>query len=279
MITVQGPGLIKLDYGPMQMTIKACSGKQPMEVAVMAAADYAVEILNELARYKHIARKPQADIDGSSEYPVVLQNMIAAVTRSGDVTLTPMAAVAGAIADLVADYLAAAGATKVIVNNGGDIALRLRDDETVTVGVAPVIGGGYTHLLQVKAGDGVGGVTTSGLGGRSFTKGIATAVTIAAATAVLADACATSAANAVYTPHPGIKLDFARTIDPDSDIGDHLVVCGVDDLPPRIIRQALVNGYNHALRFYEDGLIRGAGLFIYNWGMMLPENFVAPIML
>lgn len=277
MIIDQGPGLVKVDYGPTQMTIFASCDQQPMEAAVTKAANYGIEILDKLAQYKHIAKKPQSEIVDSDEYPAVLQKMIASVKQSGDSTLTPMAAVAGSIADMVADYLQAMGATKTFVNNGGDIAVRLQGKETLTVGLAPVIGGNYTHLLKIGAGDGVGGITTSGLGGRSFTKGIATAVTVTAPTAAFADACATSIANSVYTPHANIKLDYAGNIDPDSDIADHLIVCEVTDLPPDVIQEALLNGYHHAQKLYAGKLITGAVLFYYNWGIMLPENFISPV--
>ena len=276
MIAVLGAGRIKLDYGPMQMTIAASRDQYPLAGAVQEAARYAMAVLDDLARYKDVARRPQAEIIIKREHPEILRQMIAAVVRSGDATLTPMAAVAGAIADLVADFLLAAGATKVVVNNGGDIALRLQKEERLTVGVVPVIGAGYSHRLQIKAGEGIGGIATSGLGGRSFTKGIATAVTVTAATAAAADACATSTANAVYTPHPGIKLDFAKNIDPDSDIGDHLVVCGVDDLPPDVIRAALANGCEQAQKYYERKLIGGAALFFYHWARLIPEAFILP---
>jgi len=274
-------GAITLDYGPMQMTIQASRDGQPLQPAAADGAKYAATLLDGLARYKHIARKPQSELVTSceySDYPEVLQKMITAVRQSGDVTLTPLAAVAGTIADMVADYVvAAAGATKVIVNNGGDIALRLIGKETVTVGVAPVIGSSYTHVLRITANDGVGGIATSGLGGRSFTKGIATAVTVAAPRAAMADACATAVANAVYTPHPTIKLEFAKNIDPDSDIGEHQVVCGVDDLPPEVVEKALLHGYQAGLTFYHSGHISGAALFVYNRGIMLPANFISQL--
>jgi uncharacterized protein len=273
-------GVITLDYGPMQMTIQAGRNGQPLQPAAADGAKYAASLLDSLARVKHIARKPQSEFVNCeySGYPEVLQKMITAVRQSGDVTLTPLAAVAGTIADMVADYVvAAAEATKVIVNNGGDIALRLSGHETVTVGVAPVIGSSYTHVLRITANDGVGGIATSGLGGRSFTKGIATAVTVAAPRAAMADACATAVANAVYTPHPTIKLEFAKNIDPDSDIGEHQVVCGVDDLPPEVVEKALLHGYQAGLTFYHSGHISGAALFVYNRGIMLPANFISQL--
>lgn len=277
MITVESPGFVKLDYGPMQMTIVASLNGQPQTTAVKTAAALAIKLLEELTVFIGEARKPQAEITDNDEYPEILKIMIDAVRRSGDTTLTPMAAVAGSIADMVADYLYSTGATKVIVNNGGDIALRLSNQETVTVGVAPVIGGSQTHILHVKAGDGIGGIATSGLGGRSFTKGIATAAVVTSSRAAIADACATSIANATYTPHSSIKVGPAGNIDPASDIANHVVVYEVGDVPAEIAKLALYNGYNQARDYYQRKLIAGVALFICNWGVMLPENYISPV--
>jgi len=277
MITVENPGFVKLDYGPMQMTIFASFHGQPQTEEVKTAAMFAIKILDELAAFRQEAGQAQAIITDKDEYPEILKNMIDAVRRSGDATLTPMAAVAGSIADMVADYLYIAGATKVIVNNGGDIALRLADHEMVAVGIAPMIGGRQTHILHVKAGDGIGGIATSGLGGRSFTKGIATAAVVASSRAGIADACATSIANATYTPHSSIKVGPAGNIDPTSDIANHVVVYEVGDVPAEIAQQALYNGYNLAQDYYQRKLIAGVALFICNWGVMLPENYICPV--
>ncbi len=277
MIEVTRPGGVSLDYGPMQMTIYAARRGQPLTEWARLGAEYAVQILGELAAYKETAKKPQALVQVDDGYPPVLNEMIAAVKGSGDETLTPMAAVAGTIADLVADYLVGLGATKVIVNNGGDIALRLDADETTTVGIAPAIGSWPSHYLRVAGTDGIGGVTTSGQGGRSFTKGIATAAVITAERAAIADACATSVANATYAPHPAIKLEYAGTMDPESDIADHLVVSEVGDVPTAVVYAALENGYRRAAELYSGGLIKGAALFVGERGLMLPATLLAPM--
>lgn len=166
MITITAPGTVKLDYGPMQMIIAAQGESGPLSEAARQAALYAMTILAELAEYRQIAAKPQQEIAGAANLPVALKRMIAAVQTSGDTTLTPMAAVAGTIADLTADWLAAHGAVKAIVNNGGDIAVRLTGTQTTRVGIAPAIGHKPTHMLALDAGQGIGGITTSGLGGR-----------------------------------------------------------------------------------------------------------------
>jgi len=276
MITILRPGLIKLDYGPMQMTIQAERQGTPLTEIAQNGAKRAIEILQELADYKQIAALSQDKLQEIDSLPLVLQTMIAAVRQSGDVTLTPMAAVAGSIAGLVADFIAANGATKVIVNNGGDLAIRLLDNETTSVGIAPAIGAAHTHTIQLKAGDGIGGIATSGLGGRSFTKGIASAAVVAAATSGLADACATSLANSTYVPHPNIKLAFAEQVDPDTDIAGHEIVTEVGPLPPEILQQALYAGWEKANTWYQNGLIVGAALFVGTLGVLVPENFAVP---
>ena len=109
------------------------------------------------------------------------QRMIESVRAIGDMDLTPMAAVAGTIADGVADWLFARGPTKVVVDNGGDIAIRLAAGETATVGIRPQINcSDISHIAYLDERRLSWGVTTSGRGGRSFTRGIASAVTVIA---------------------------------------------------------------------------------------------------
>lgn len=277
MITVMAPGMVKLDYGPMQMTIAAQGESGPLTDAARQAAQYAMHILAELAECRPIAASPQQVLPAGVSLPVVLERMIAAVRQSGDETLTPMAAVAGTIADLVADRLVAQGAVKAIVNNGGDIAIRLANSQTTRVGIAPALGHKPTHMLALTAGQGIGGITTSGLGGRSFTKGIASAAVVAAGTAALADACATSLANATYVVHPAVKVAWAEELDPNTDIRGHQIVREVGLLPPAVVEQALRQGYNKAADLIGQGLIAGAAVFVQQQLIMLPEGFVVEI--
>ena len=84
------------------------------------------------------------------------------------------------------------------------------------------------------------GAATKGAGGRSFSLGIADAVTVLAAIAAAADAAATIIANAVDLPgHPAIRRVPASEIDPDSDLGDRLVTVTVGRLFESEIRAAL----------------------------------------
>ncbi len=278
MIEVVKPGIVRLDYGPTQITIFASRSGDLLTDLAQNSARYAISVLTELAVYKAIAAKSQSEIiDGSdhSGFPEVLQRMIQSVKLSGDVTLTPMAAVAGTIADMTAEWLAAQGATKAIVNNGGDIAIRLSKGERTTVGIAPAIGLSPTHVIHIDSAldSPIGGVATSGLGGRSFTKGIATAAVVAARTASFADACATSVGNATYVEHPNIIRTLAQYLDPNTDLWGHGVVREVGKLPEEVLRQALYHGWQRANELYQGGFINGAAIFVQNLGIMVPENF------
>ena len=147
--------------------------------------------------------------------------------------ITPMAAVAGAVAEeILAAMIAAAELSRAYVNDGGDIAIHLTACEKFVVGMVerpdrPSLFG--TTTLHAK--DPVRGIATSGWRGRSFSLGIADAVTVLADRAAAADAAATIIANAVDLPgHPAIVRVPARELAPDSDLGDHAVTQAVGSL-------------------------------------------------
>ena len=276
MIRELGPGKVALDFGPTQMNIRIF-GDDAGTVVATEAALYAVGLVTELAGVKAIAARPQNEIDSVDGLPAVLQKMIGAVRLSGDIDLTPMAAVAGTLSDMTADWLYARGISKIIVNNGGDIAIRLSGEQWAAVGIAPAIGMQPTHVLHIGAADGIGGVTTSGTGGRSFTKGIATTATVIAKTASIADACATSIGNATFSPHPSIRMVKAEEVDPLTDLVGHWVVREVGELPPETVQAALENGWRRAKDFQDKGIIKGCVIFIGQTGVILPEGLVTPL--
>ena len=276
MIRELGPGKVALDFGPTQMNIQISGDGADTGVAI-EAAEYATGLVMELAEFKTFAARPQSEINSLDGLPTILQRMIEAVRNSGDTDLTPMAAVAGTVSDMTADWLFARGISKIIVNNGGDIAIRLSGEQRAAVGIAPALGLHPTHVLHICAADGIGGVTTSGSGGRSFTKGIATASTVVATTASIADACATSIGNATISPHPSIRMIKAEEIDPLTDLVGHWVVRDVGELPMETVQAALENGWRRAKDYLDKGIIKGSVIFIGQVGVILPEGLVTPL--
>ena len=179
--------------------------------------------------------------------------------------ITPMAAVAGAVAEeVLAAMIAAADLRRAAVNNGGDIALHLAPGESFRIGLvdrpeAPGLFGTST----IASGDGIGGIATSGWRGRSFSRGIADAVTILARSAAEADAAATIVANAVDLPgHPAVTRVKACEVRCDSDLGDILVTRAVGALARGEIEDALGRGHACARDLQARGLIRGAALHL-----------------
>jgi len=177
--------------------------------------------------------------------------------------ITPMAAVAGAVAEEVLGAMReAAPLRRAYVNNGGDIALFVAPGESLQIGLVdrpdrPQIYG----TLAIDAASGIGGVATSGWRGRSFSLGIADAVTVLARDAAAADAAATVIGNAVDLPgNPLVIRRPASDIDPDSALGGRQVTLAVGTLAPTEIDIALTTGLAEAERLRQAGLIYGAVL-------------------
>ena len=247
-----------VECGPMRLVIRAWDEKQPIIKLARRAAEESISYLERIARCRPLLSRPIPDIEDLPEDELV-RGMIRSARAIGDLDLTPMAAVAGTIADAVADWLVEQGATRVIVDNGGDIAIRLARGETAAVGVRPrVTSPLISHVIHLDSGRSTWGVTTSGMGGRSFTRGIASAVTVLAADASMADAAATAVANACFVEDKGITQLPAEKLDPNSDLADTRVTTGVGPLSLGAIRKAVENARHKAENLFQKDLIIGA---------------------
>lgn len=278
MYTVCGAGRVRVEYGPVSMTIKAEAGGAPLTEAAVAGAEAAVANLEALARYRSVARLPITAVEERDAYPEVLRRMIRAARLTGFGDVTPMVAVAGAMAEMAAEAAVAAGAKTVIVDNGGDIALVVEPGRAVRVGVARDIDSRKVMLvIPVRAVDGIGGVCTSGLGGRSFTKGVATAAVAVGRSAAVADACATLLANSTLVDDPAVKRARAEEIDPDTDIAGHLVTVRVGELRPEAVATALEQGLRCGREFIDRGLLVGVIVVVQGEARMWPPNLAVGV--
>jgi ApbE superfamily uncharacterized protein (UPF0280 family) len=173
--------------------------------------------------------------------------------------LTPLAAVAGTSSDVVADFMIHQGGTKIIIDNGGDIAIRLRAGEVAKVGIKTDIRArDPSYIISINETMGIGGVATSGLGGRSFTKGIATAATVLSENASFADAAATVIGNVTNVEDFHIKRSLAENIYPETDIAGEWVTTEVGKLSQKEIEDALNHGLSKADSLCRRGLIKGS---------------------
>lgn len=251
-------GSVLAECGPMKLVITASVGKVPQtDMAVRAAEESFVflETVAEDARSKGM--RFHRSMAGKKNF--LVRRMIESVSSIGDKDLTPMAAVAGAIADGVAEFLFARGMTKVVVENGGDIAVRLQADESVTVGIRPEVGSQkISHVIALGCECESWGVATSGLAGRSLTRGIASAVTTVAHNASFADAAATAVANASFVEDGHVIQRAADDVDPYTDIPGIPVTVGVGTLSEAVKIMAVEQALKRAQDLISREVILGA---------------------
>ena len=219
-------------------------------------------LLEALTLELHLLRRPLGEAPPTLYGPVA-KRMLAAVWPHRDIHVTPMAAVAGSVADHVLAALRRdRRLTKAYVNDGGDIAFHLTGGESFRAGLVPDLTQATMEgLAEIPFESPVRGIATSGSGGRSLSLGIADAVTVLAADAAAADAAATLIANAVDLPdHPAIHRAPASSLDPDSDLGDLPVTLDVGPLGDGEIGEALAAGLQCAHAMREAGHIHAAVL-------------------
>lgn len=191
---------------------------------------------------------------------IALAMVAACLPHAASAFITPMAAVAGAVADELLRHLGAPGITRAYVNNGGDIALHLSEGMQWDIGLIAGLQVTPSGRFSVRFEDAVRGVATSGWRGRSFSFGIADAVTVLAASAAQADAAATLAANAVNVRDARIQRRPACELKDDSDLGQRLVTTAVPVLAQAQVAAALEAGVQCAAAMRQQGLLSAAVL-------------------
>lgn len=245
---------LHFQHGPIDIVARVWGPETAVRQAEARAAARFASVLVELVSELPALRSEGVAVEGR-----IARRMAAAVAPFRPAFITPMASVAGAVAEEVLAALVVPGIARAYVNNGGDIALWLAPGESLTCALAA---GGGADRVVVRASDPFRGIATSGWKGRSFSLGIADAVTVLARTAAMADAAATMLANAVVLDHPGILRRPARELQPDSDLGDRQVTVGVPLLSATERGRALVAALAVAEDFRARGLIEGAALFL-----------------
>jgi ApbE superfamily uncharacterized protein (UPF0280 family) len=159
------------------------------------------------------------------EPPLIISLMVRA-GRRGEVG--PMASVAGTISQLSMGFMIENGAKYVIVDNGGDVALKT--DQDVVVGLYA----GESSLsgelgFKIKFGKTPMGIcTSSGTVGHSISFGRSDSVTVFAEEASIADALATSIANNALgdKDHDAVQKSLERAEDFRKFMRGVLVVVG-----------------------------------------------------
>ena len=257
---------LHLQDGPIDLIVEANGREADVRAAYHAAVRGFAGLLDELCGELSLLRQPPDPARCLLKGAVARRMHEAVAPFAVGHFITPMAAVAGAVAEeILGAMLDKAQLERAYVNNGGDIALHVADGKQFTLGLAdrpdqPSL----MRTMIISADDPTRGVATSGRHGRSFSLGIADAVTVLARTASQADAAATIIANAVDLPgHPAILRCPAHDLQPDSDLGARLVTRGVGELSGREIEDALEAGADSARKLLAAGLIDGAALRLH----------------
>ena len=264
---------LHLQHGPIDLVIGA-DGDTPEIARAYGQAKACFEgVLAGLAPELPWLRAPVGTQPPTVQGPVA-RRMVAAAWMHAGSFVTPMAAVAGAVADEVLEaMLARRRLRRAYVNDGGDIALHLEPGERFEVGlVSRVEDGSVDGRVTVDAATPVRGIATSGRGGRSLSMGIADAVTVLAPTAAAADVAATLLAGAVDVDHPAVRRVPASSLDADSDLGERPVTVAVGELPDEAVLSALAAGVEWAERMLDDGLLEAAVLCLFGRVRLVPAD-------
>ncbi|MDX3894468.1 UPF0280 family protein [Pusillimonas sp.] len=255
-------------HGPIDLVIGVDGSSGAVQAAIPGAWQRFTQILPELAGELARLRRP-AGRGTEVQGPVAARMLTACRPYAAQVFVTPMAAVAGSVADeLIGFFSAQAGIERAYINNGGDIALHIGPGRAYRIGLFSDLGRvgrlplGLDGAFEITAGMPVRGVATSGWRGRSFSLGIADSVTVLAADAAQADVAATLVANQVFVDHAAVRRAPADTLKDDTDLGSRLVTVDVGPLPRTAIDQALGLGAAYAQRLCDDGSIHGAVLML-----------------
>jgi ApbE superfamily uncharacterized protein (UPF0280 family) len=267
---------LHLHDGPIDLIVEAYGRPEQIHAAYDTAGRRFVTILDELCAELPLLRQA---VGRNMPRPqgVIARRMAAAVEPYAErCFITPMAAVAGAVAEEILENMTKdTKLTRCFVNNGGDIALYLTPGESFSVGMVdrpdrPSLFG----TLRIRSDDPIRGLATSGWRGRSFSLGIADAVTVLAADAAAADAAATIIANAIDLPgHPEIVRVPAREIAPDNDLGELCVTRAVPKLCSDEVQEALVSGVSVAEELISEGLAVAAALHLQGQTRVVPLTF------
>jgi ApbE superfamily uncharacterized protein (UPF0280 family) len=273
-----GPDRWHFQHGPIDLIIDVEADIETRERSIAGCWQEFQHVLPRLVDELSDLRRAASGLS-AVRGPVAQRMLRACMPFADERFITPMAAVAGAVADHLIAVLRRPGVRRACINNGGDIALLLSPGTSYRVGI-------WSQLETLAASDGrtgpldsvftvddvtpVRGVATSGWRGRSFSLGIADSVTVLARNAAAADAAATLIANAVNCDTAGIMRAPAEQLKDDTDLGNLLVTVGVPPLPAPAIAEALSRGRAEAERWQGRGLIYAAAMFLQGRVDVLP---------
>lgn len=267
---------LHLQYGPIDLILAAqAHSSNYIDDAYDAAINRFDGLLERLVDELPLLRTAADKITKSPDGAVACRMVRAVNCHKSNGFVTPMAAVAGSVADeILAAMTDKTTLKRAYVNNGGDIALFLDRGQKFHTAIMGH-DGSEMGRVSLTSKDKMSGIATSGQKGRSLSFGIADSVTVLARNAASADVAATLIANVVDLPnHSSITRVKANSIQEDTDLGDRLVVSHVGPLSKSDVHAALANGRAIADQMLSDHLIEGAALFLNDQYILLGQGFI-----
>ena len=270
---------LHLQDGPIDLIIDVDAIENIRNNLYLSAKKRLQTVLVELVSELDLLKKPW-QIENPVPKGKIAKRMYFAV-KDLDVFVTPMIAVAGAIADEILEVMwnnvqksdsHFQNVKRMYVNNGGDLAFWLKNGASFSIGVVDnLTKPDINTKVCLNYNSPVRGIATSGWRGRSLSMGIADAVTVLAKSATEADVAATLIANEVNIEYPGIKKRPASEIKDDSDLGLIPVTVDVPKLPKNKASEALDRGGNIARGFIDRGMIEAAYLSLQNQRLVINQ--------
>ena len=258
---------LHLRHGPIDIIAQAEGVLSEREAAFNQLFHAFQQVLVGITEHLSWLRQPQAFWPLDPNLPATVSRMCKAVQPYQQQFITPMAAVAGSVADyLLSQMCHQRHLRKASVNNGGDIALYLGPNEQFRVGVCELKPGQPAIAkMLIRPEQGINGIATSGWQGRSFSLGVADAVTVLAASASQADAAATMIANHVNCSDESnglVSRIAAFELDPQSDLGEREVTQQVAKFTHQQKHEALSSGARFARKLVNNKLIVAAWILV-----------------
>lgn len=222
-VKINGKRLLYNRFRIKESNIFIKTDEEAFYPAVEAALTHRVELERYLEREPKILWTLEP-MDAGDDAPQIIKKMCSAA-KIADVG--PMAAVAGALADLIAEAAVNAGASGILVEDGGELFADGEYSFTVSVGagrspVSQKIGFRLTPDIYP-----VGVATSSATVGHAISFGMADAVTVISRNAALADALATSICNSTKGRTHGEAVEAGiRAAKDYSEVRGVLIIVG-----------------------------------------------------
>jgi uncharacterized protein len=247
-----------IEIGPASLVVEGQKDGRTFRFDRQTIEKRIKEILDDIANFLPLLKQKACRIRNTSHLPEVVRKMVEAAKLVDEATLTPMAAVAGAVSDEIKSFLKDLGLDMISVNNGGDISVHNKFGKALRIGIGDINAGrGTAYSLKIE-GLRDYGLATSGFGGRSFTLGVADIGTVVAETGAIADAAATFICNRTDVETKKVVRRRASEIDPLTDIPDELVTVSVGELDRGLVLKALENGIEAAHSLKKGNVIHDA---------------------